>query len=211
MTFLLLDILLTTAVVIFSMRLFQQAHPPPAAIEEKPGAPLERVGGPVAVSIQPIAPAGRPAPLEETLRHICRAVGYASTAEFVEGAKQTYELVLDAFAAGDLRDCDHLLAPEVRETFATAIAERRAKGETLSNMFIGFRSCDPVDAGVTSGIAWVEVRFVAQMVSVVRDRAGKVIAGRSDRVVDVAQRWTFEKELKAVGREWLLLVTDTED
>jgi predicted lipid-binding transport protein (Tim44 family) len=44
-----------------------------------------------------------------------------------------------------------------------------------------------------------------------RDHAGKVIAGRPDRVVDVAQRWTFERDLRAAGREWLLVATDTEE
>jgi predicted lipid-binding transport protein (Tim44 family) len=161
--------------------------------------------------VQRLAAAAEPTPLAETLRRICRAVGYDDIADFVAGAKLTYELVLNAFAAGDLRDCRPLLAPDVRDTLTAAIAEREAKGDTVTTTFIGFRSADIVDAGLAGGIAWIEVRFVAEMVSVTRGRDGKVTAGHPNRVDEIAQRWTFEKELRSGRREWLLVATEAEE
>jgi predicted lipid-binding transport protein (Tim44 family) len=211
MSYLIVDILLTTAAVIFSLRLFHQAHHPPAALNETSVAPLEHAAGLGNGPIPRLPATPGSTPLAETLRRICRAVGYGSIDEFTAGAKLTYELVLNAFAAGDLRDCHHLLGQDVRDALAAAIAERQATGDTVSTMFIGFRSADVVDAGLAGGIAWIEVRFVAEMVSVTRDRDGKVTAGHPNRVDQIAQRWTFEKELRSGRREWLLVATEAEE
>ncbi len=208
MAFLLLDLLLTTAIVLFSLKLFHQAHPPPASQDEQSRVPLEAIAGFATSSVRPSGPAETTTPLEQSLRRICRSAGYGNIDEFTNGAKLAYELIVAAFASGNLSEHGHLLSPDVRAAFEAAIAERKARGEMLSTTFIGFRSVELVDAGLAEGMAWIDVRFVSGMVSVTRDRDGKVIVGHPERVIELAELWTFERELRSSAPEWILVATE---
>ena len=71
--------------------------------------------------------------------------------------------------------------------------------------------CDIVGAGHAHGQAWIDVRFVATMTSATRNAAGQVIAGHPNRVIDVAEIWTFERDLRAVDPNWILTATEADD
>ena len=152
----------------------------------------------------------RPKPLDETLRRICNASGYSGIETFLEGAGLAYEEITNAFASGDLAAQRHLLSDAVYETFAEVIAQRSARGETVEWTFIGV-GCDIVDAGLAYGRAWIDVRFVGTMTSATRNAAGEVIAGHPNRVVDIPEIWTFERELRAADPKWILTATEKDD
>ncbi len=58
---------------------------------------------------------------------------------FVDGAKQAYEMVVTAFAAGDRQTLRSLLSDEVYTAFDGVIREREQKKQTVDFTFIGFR------------------------------------------------------------------------
>ena len=142
------------------------------------------------------------------LKRIAAACRYTGIETFTDGARSVYETLVGAFAAGNITSCADLLSPALREGFTTVIAERLARGETVETMFIGFRSVTIEDAGRDQGYAWIDVRFVAELVSVTRDRDGQVIAGCADRVAVTSEIWTFERDLRAGDQTWLLVATD---
>ena len=49
-------------------------------------------------------------------------------ARFLQGARQAFQMIVKAFAAGDRNTLKPLLAPEVMTTFETAMAEREREG-----------------------------------------------------------------------------------
>ena len=55
------------------------------------------------------------------------------------------------------------------------------------------------------------MRFSADIVSVTRDRDGRIIEGSPDRVIRVAEIWTFERDLKMPKSRWLLAATDADE
>ena len=114
-----------------------------------------------------------------------------------------------AFADGDLAPVAHLLTPAVQSDFAAAIAARAARGETEELTFIGFDAVEIVAAELAQR-ASVDVRIGAELVSVTHDRAGARVAGRTDRVVHVAEVWTFERDMKDRHAPWLLAATDVD-
>jgi len=103
-----------------------------------------------------------------------------------------------------------LLTDEARVDFVTFLAARRLRGEVASLTFIGFRGAELIDSGVAGNTAWAEIRFATELVSVVRDRAGQVIEGDPRRVVQCAERWTFERDLEARQSQWRLAATDSD-
>ncbi len=200
-----LDSLLIAFSIAATWRAYNAVHPPAARAEPLAQQPSQPGSGPAP------GPASGPdgeASLSQTLKRIAAACRYTSIDTFTDGARHVYEMVVGAFAAGDMAPCADLLSPALRESFTATIAERVARGETVETMFIGFRSVTIEDAGRDQGYAWIDMRFVAELVSVTRGRDGQVISGCADRVAVTSEVWTFERDLRAGGQAWLLVATD---
>lgn len=201
-----LDYLLFTAAVIFSLQVVRGANRSVSS-EQRPPAPSPPMGERPAPDKPPTASETTTTPLSETLRRIAAAGGFASPKAFLEGARRSYELTVNAFTAGDLGGHAHLLADDVRDVFEAEIAARRRRGETRSLTLIGFSSSDIVAAGLEGQRAWANVRFVAQAVVVTRDADGEVVAGHPEHVVDLSELWTFERDVASSDPAWQLVAT----
>lgn len=195
----LIDWILTTALVVASWQLYQVMQPTPTANPKNARASA----GPS----EPVKATVGPASLEEILQRIRQTGSFRDLDSFIEGAKAAYEAVVTAFAAGDVAPIASWLDPAVLKALEEAIADRVARGETLTTTFIGFLSAEPVDAGIDGGSAWVDMRFAAQMVSVTTDREGNVVAGHPRRVDEVTEVWTFSRETRSADPNWTLVAT----
>lgn len=201
-----LDYLLIAFSIAVSWRVYANVHPPAAEGDPLAPQPAPSSGGSPASG--PTPGADGDTPLATTLKRIAAACRYPSIDTFLDGARRAYEMIVGAFAAGNMEPCADLLSPVLRESFANTLAERAARGETAETMFIGFRSVTIEDAGRDQGYAWIDVRFVAELVSVTRDRQGRVVSGSPDRVAVTSEVWTFERDLKVGQPGWVLVATD---
>jgi predicted lipid-binding transport protein (Tim44 family) len=127
---------------------------------------------------------------------------------FLAGARQAYEMVVMAFAEGDTRTLKNLLSREVYDGFEAAIREREQRGETIETRFVSIDKAEIIAAEVRSRTAQVTVRFVSQLVSVTRDRAGTVLDGAPDRVTEVTDVWTFARDVSSRDPNWKLVATE---
>ena len=184
------------------------AHRPPDAGQE--ASPMLAMSGMVFCATPLVPSATMPDGLARVLTRIGGAGGFATVSEFVRGAKQAYELILPAIARGNPASVDYLLTDQVRQDFQTFADARRQRGETESLMFIGFSGVDVIAASFDD-VASVDVRFSADIVSATRDREGNIIQGSADRVVRVAEIWTFERDLKSPRSRWRLAATDADE
>jgi predicted lipid-binding transport protein (Tim44 family) len=53
------------------------------------------------------------------------------------------------------------------------------------------------------------VRFVSQLISVTRNKAGEVVSGSPDSVTHVTDVWTFAREIGARDPNWKLVSTES--
>jgi len=127
---------------------------------------------------------------------------------FVIGARAAYEMIVTAYAEGDRRSLKNLLSRDVYEGFESAIQEREAKGETVETRFVSIDKSDITAAELRGRTAQVTIRFVSQLVSVTRDKAGNVIDGNPDKVTDVTDVWTFARDVTARDPNWKLVATE---
>ena len=127
---------------------------------------------------------------------------------FVTGARQAYEMIVTAYAEGDRRMLKNLLSREVYEGFEQAIKEREQRGETSETRFVSIDKSDLNAAEMRGATAQVTVRFVSQLVSVTRDRAGNPIDGSPDKVTDVTDVWTFARDVSSRDPNWKLVATE---
>jgi predicted lipid-binding transport protein (Tim44 family) len=127
---------------------------------------------------------------------------------FLAGARAAYEMIVTAYAAGDRRQLKNLLSREVYDGFEAAIRDREQRGETVETRFVSIDAADIIGAELRARTAQVTVRFVSQLVSVTRDRAGAVIDGNPDKVTEVTDVWTFARDITARDPNWKLVATE---
>jgi predicted lipid-binding transport protein (Tim44 family) len=127
---------------------------------------------------------------------------------FIAGARAAYEMIVLAYAEGDRRTLKNLLAREVYEGFEAAIRERENKGETVESRFVAIDKSDIAGAELRGRTAQITVRFVSQLISVTRNKAGNVIEGNPDKVTDVTDVWTFARDLSSRDPNWKLVATE---
>ncbi len=127
---------------------------------------------------------------------------------FIEGARSAYEMVVTAFAEGDRRSLKNMLAKEVYDGFDAAIRDREVKGETVETKFVGIDKAEVTAAEMRGRTAHLTLRFVSQLISATKDRAGVVIDGSPEKVTDVTDVWTFARDLSSRDPNWKLVATE---
>jgi predicted lipid-binding transport protein (Tim44 family) len=128
---------------------------------------------------------------------------------FISGAKSAYEMIVLAFANGERRALKDLLSSEVYEGFEAAIKEREQRGEKIETRFASIDKADIVGAEVRDRSAQITVRFVSQMISATRDKAGAVVDGNPEKLTDVTDVWTFARDISSRDPNWKLVGTES--
>jgi predicted lipid-binding transport protein (Tim44 family) len=127
--------------------------------------------------------------------------------EFCEGAEAAFEKVVQAFAAGDLKNLRSLLNDEVYDNFSAAVKQREEAEEDLETTVIGIKSGDILEARLEGRMAFVTVKFQSEQVNVTRDKSGAVVDGDPTQVTDVTDIWTFARNTRARDPNWTLVET----
>lgn len=129
--------------------------------------------------------------------------------EFLQGARQAYEMILMAFESGDIDNVRTFLAPEVAEAFDSVIAQRRAEGLVIDANIVGVREVTLADASYDrdSGEGDVTIRFVGELTSVVKNAEGEVVEGNPNDIKRQRDLWTFSRIMGANDPNWVLVAT----
>jgi predicted lipid-binding transport protein (Tim44 family) len=126
---------------------------------------------------------------------------------FLSGARSAYEMIVLAFANGDRRALKDLLSSEVYESFEAAIKERERQEQKTETRFVSIDKAEIVGAETRDRAAQLTVRFVSQMISVTRDKAGTIVDGNPDKVADITDVWTFARDTTSRDPNWKLVGT----
>ncbi len=123
---------------------------------------------------------------------------------FIDGAKQAYSMILEAFASGDRDQLKELLSPDVYSVYAAAIDERESKNLTQVTDLGRLLSAKIVQGQVENKKARVSVEFEAEVSSALLDADGQTIEGDPDILANVSEVWTFERGLQSKEPNWFL-------
>lgn len=148
------------------------------------------------VTAPPLSPQTASGPAGEGLMAILRADQGFDVEHFLVGARAAYELIVNAYAKGDRETLQGLLTPKVYESYAAAIAKREESGATGPEL-VRLRTAEIVDASLQGDTARVTVKFEAEL------------AEGAHGVRDARERWTFERNVRAVDPNWLLARVQT--
>ncbi len=130
-------------------------------------------------------------------------------ASFVDGARGAFQIVINAYAAGDAAALKPLLSKDVFDRFAEAIAARKAAKEALQSTLVAMKSADIVEASLQGGTALVTVKFVSDQTNVTRATDGHVVDGDPERVEEHIDSWTFARPVRSRDPNWTLVATQS--
>jgi predicted lipid-binding transport protein (Tim44 family) len=140
----------------------------------------------------PLAPpAGAPAGGGGGVADILRADPSFDVPHFLTGARKAYEMIVQAFAAGDRDALRPLLAPSVFAAYDAAIESRIASGGKGPEL-VRLKSADLADAELDGVVARVAVRYEAEL------------AEGAHGLRDTKERWTFERDTTSRDPNWRL-------
>jgi predicted lipid-binding transport protein (Tim44 family) len=146
-------------------------------------------------------------PLSAGLTQIKLADGNFDPAQFVEGARGAFEMIIGAFAAGDAKALRPLLANDVYDDFSGAIKAREEKKEVLETTLIGITSAELIEPEMQQQTAFVTVKFVSEQVNVTRDAENRIVDGDPNHVTKVTDIWTFARNTRSRDPNWALVAT----
>jgi predicted lipid-binding transport protein (Tim44 family) len=145
---------------------------------------------------------------ESGLKAVIAADPSFDLAQFLDGAKSAYRMILEAFWKGDEETLAWLVEQDVRAGFSEAIAERTTAGHVLENRLVAIERAMVVEASVENKVARIAVRFDADIAAVTRDAEGNVVAGSLSDAVETHDVWTFARNLRSDDPNWKLVETD---
>ena len=146
-------------------------------------------------------------PLEAGLTQIKLADREFDPAKFVAGARGAFEMIVTAFAAGNLAKVKAFLGRDVYENFAEAVAARQRAQQTAETTVVGIKTSEIVEARMDGRTAMVTVKFISEQINVVRDKAGTVVEGDPNLVTDVTDVWIFARDARSRDPNWTLVET----
>jgi predicted lipid-binding transport protein (Tim44 family) len=177
---------------------------PGKVIDQAPAGPSAEVT-PAAERWKGLAEPGTP--LAQGLDSILAQDSAFDPQHFISGARSAYEMIVLAFANGDRRALKDLLSAEVYESFEAVIRDREKHEQKTETRFVSIEKAELVGAEVRDRSAQLTVRFVSQMISVTRDKAGAIVDGNPDKVADITDVWTFARDITSRDPNWKLVGT----
>jgi predicted lipid-binding transport protein (Tim44 family) len=131
-------------------------------------------------------------------------------AEFLQGARGAYEMIVMGYERGNLDEIQPFLSEDIYESFVDGVAAREDQGLSIEADFIGVRELRLTEATFDkdTGEAELTIRFVSELTSAVRDAGGDIIEGSLTEAKRQKDTWIFARTMGADDPNWLLVSTD---
>lgn len=124
-------------------------------------------------------------------------------ARFMQGARQAFQMIVKAFAAGDRATLRPLLAADLMGTFEAAMSAREGEGRSEAVEFLHEPRADLESVGINGDFAKAAVRFLAEFRSRSKGPEGEAVDDRR-----TAEVWTFQRSLSSRDPNWTLIHVD---
>ena len=127
--------------------------------------------------------------------------------EFLKGAQNFFEMVINSFVKGDLRSIEQYIDDKLIKNFQSVIDERLQEDETLKIKILKMNSIKIKDVKRLKNLLRVSVLFESEQIKVLKDKKGTIIDGDQKKSILVKDLWTFEKEIQSKDLNWILVET----
>ena len=127
--------------------------------------------------------------------------------EFLKGAQNFFEMVINCFVKGNLKEIVNYIDVKLIKNFQSVIDERLAENESLKIEIIKMNSIQIKNFKKLKNFLRISVLFETEQVKVLKDKKGNIIDGDQNKSILVKDLWTFEKEIQSKDLNWKLVET----
>ncbi len=131
-----------------------------------------------------------------------------SLSHFLSGATRAFEMIVQAYAAGTLKEVKSLVSSEVYQDFQQAIDERQQKQESLETIIEKIDSTEITDMRLEGTKLTMTVRFTSEQIHLIRDQQGKILEGTPKQSEQIIDLWTFYRDLTVKDPTWTVIRAD---
>lgn len=175
------------------------------------GSPLDRAmnAKPVAAEVlkDGVPESAEPLSVNQGLQQIKDYDGDFDERAFMQGARAAFEMIVKAYARGDLETLKNLLGPKLYDHFAEDAKARAQKGYTMETTIHRLSAVNIIAARMIGFEAEVSVEFISEQTSVVRDGANAVVAGDPNTREEIRDTWIFRRDTRGNDPSWHLVET----
>ena len=131
--------------------------------------------------------------------------------EFLAGVRAAFEIIVNSFSSGDKEKLAGLLSDEVFNNFSSAITDRERQGHVSESSLIRIIDTVLLEANISDGSVLLTVKILSEQINATKGEQGEVVDGNPDLVLEVADIWTFSKEIESPDPNWRLVATRSLD
>ena len=127
--------------------------------------------------------------------------------EFLAGVRAAFEIIVNSFSSGNKEKLAGLLSDEVFNNFSSAITDRERLGHVSESSLIRIIDTVLLEANISDGSVLLTVKILSEQINATKGEQGEVVDGNPDLVLEVADIWTFSKEIESPDPNWRLVAT----
>ncbi len=127
--------------------------------------------------------------------------------DFLSGAQKFFEIVIDCFVKGDLKNIEMYIDDKLIKNFQLVIDDRLKEEESLQIDIIKMISIQIKDVKKLKNFLRISVLFESEQIKVLKDKKDKIIDGDQKKSILVKDLWTFEKKIQSKDLNWILVET----
>jgi predicted lipid-binding transport protein (Tim44 family) len=173
-----------------------------------PQEEIHSTNQPVDISIASAFEASLPVEIREVFDKIRVQYPKFNAEQFLNGARNAFPMILEAFAKHDAETLRRLLTTEIFKTFKAEIDRRKASGLIYNSIVLMIKECEITQATFDGQEIVISLRIVSEQINSVTDAQGNLIEGDPNNSEIIEDNWSFAKKIKSPSAIWLLAKTD---
>ena len=130
--------------------------------------------------------------------------------QFLDGATAAFEMILTAYAEGDLTTLKRLLGYDLLQSFTASIQARAKAKENLVITLDDIREASILNISIIAQLASITVHFHSVQTRIAKDENDEVIEADESGAREFTDIWTFERDLTLSDPNWKLVETESE-
>ena len=130
--------------------------------------------------------------------------------QFLDGATAAFEMILTAYAEGDLTTLKRLLGYDLLQSFTASIQARAKAKESLVITLDDIREASILNIAIIDQLASITVHFHSVQTRIAKDENDEVIEADESGAREFTDIWTFERDLTLSDPNWKLVETESE-
>ena len=131
-----------------------------------------------------------------------------SEEEFLNGARQAFKIIIEAFVDSDIEKLKPLIDYELLKSFTKSISEREARQEKQFVDIISIIKLDIVNISLNDNVASISIKIESEQIKYTTDKNDKIIDGNKDVSEIIKDKWVLERDISSNDPNWKLVETD---